>query len=295
MLDMSAVIKSWQCAQQAQPSDRAPAHKFNQSVTGIRVRRNKHRAARVFAVVERQKQRTSLVPIRIVIAAQREGAAVQLHNTNENAEQISQMAKRFERTVCESSNVGGETNAQEIKRIDFAARVCQANQIHRALPAFAKRLERSLSAFVCEIAQKRIARTQRQKTKRNAWNPGAPGKNAIQDFVSGAIAADGKKVPVALIVGLAGKLHSVTLAGRSDDVNLQSFLAQTCESRSRKFRGAAATGGGVDDGEETIHFERERNRNANSCLSAYSQTVFTTAESQRRCPASPGVLPNHGV
>src|SRR6266436_3914376 len=253
MLDMSAVIKSWKCAQQAQPSDRAPAHKFNQSVTGIRVRRNKHRAARVFAVVERQKQRTSLVPIRIVIAAQREGAAVQLHNTNENAEQISQMAKRFERTVCESSNVGGETNAQEIKRIDFAARVCQANQIHRTLTAFAQRLQRSLCAIFREITQEGIARTQRQKSKCDALNCGASRKNTVENFVSGAVAADGKKVPVALLVGLAGQLHRMPLNGRSNGVDFQSFLTQTCESRPSKFRGAAATGGGVDDGEETIH------------------------------------------
>jgi hypothetical protein len=81
-------------------------------------------------------------------------------------------------------------------------------------------------------------------------------KNSVKDFVSRAVAADRKKAPVALLVRFAGKLHGMAPAGRSDDVNLQSFLAQTRERGSREFRGAAATGGGVDDGEESIHWER---------------------------------------
>jgi len=112
-------------------------------------------------------------------------------------------------------------------------------------------------------AQEGIAGTQRQEPQRDALNHGASRKNTVEDFVSGAITTDGKKAPVALIVGLAGKLHGVARTRRSDNIDLQPFLAQTRQSRSGEFRGAAATGGGVDDGEETIHFERERTQNSN--------------------------------
>src|SRR5712691_3714487 len=137
----------------------------------------------------------------------------------------------------------------------------QANQIHWTLAAFGERLQRSLSAVLREIAQEGIARTQRQKAQRDALNRGASRKNTVEDFVSGAIATDGKKAPVALIVGLACKLHRVPLTGGGDDVDLQPFLAQTRESRPREFRGAAATGGGVDDGEKSVHGNSERIRN----------------------------------
>src|SRR5258708_13611849 len=130
----------------------------------------------------------------------------------------------------------------------------QANQIHGTLAAFGERLQRSLSAIFREIAQEGIARTQRQKAQRDALNRGASRKDTVENFVSGAIATDGKKVPVTLIVGLAGKLHPMPLNGRSNGVNLQSFLAQTRERRPTEFRGPAATGRGVDDAQETVPF-----------------------------------------
>src|SRR5260370_148921 len=170
MFDMRAVIKTRQCAEQAQPADRAPADKFNEPVGWISLRRDEHRPARVLAVVERQKKSAPLVPFLIVIAAQGQRAPAQLHHVHENT---------------------------------------------------------------------------------------------VEDFVSGTISTHGKKTPVALIVSFAGKLHGVARTCRSNAVDLQPFLAQTRECRPREFRGAAATGGGVDDGEEAIHLERERNRNAN--------------------------------
>ena len=60
---------------------------------------------------------------------------------------------------------------------------------------------------------------------RNALNCGASCKNAIENFVSGAITADGKKAPVTLIVSLSRKLHPVALRSRSNDVDPQPFLA----------------------------------------------------------------------
>ena len=68
----------------------------------------------------------------------------------------------------------------------------------------------------------------------------------------GAVAADGDEAAIALLVSFAGKLDGVAGARRGNDVDLQAFLAQTGKSRSGELGRAAATGGGVDDGEEAI-------------------------------------------
>ena len=68
----------------------------------------------------------------------------------------------------------------------------------------------------------------------------------------GAIAADGEKSSIALGVGFASKLHGMAWAGRSDDVDVQAFFAQTRESGAGESGGFAATSSGIDDGEETV-------------------------------------------
>src|SRR5216684_7270027 len=227
MLDMRAVIKTRQIAEQAKPADRAPAHKFDKPVSRIGVRRDEHRPARVLAVVERQEKRASFVPLPIVIAAQRHGAAAQLHHAHEYAEQISQIPERLEHAVGQSSHISGKTNTQKIEGVNFASGMREPQKIDSAGAAFEQRLHRSCGSVFCKIAQKRIACPQRQETKRDALNRPAFRKNAIENFVSGAIAADSKKSPVTLIVGFAGKLHRMAWTCRSDDVDVQPLLAQT--------------------------------------------------------------------
>ena len=138
----------------------------------------------------------------------------------------------------------------------------QPQKINGARAAFSQRLHRSCRSILCKVAQERIARAQWQESQSDALDRRASRKNSVENFVSCPVAAYCKEASVALIVGFAGKLHRVPLAGRSDDVNLQSFLAQAHQRRSREFRGAAATGGGVDDGEKSIHCERKRIRNS---------------------------------
>src|ERR1700731_1035389 len=264
MFDMRTVIKTRQCAEQAQPSDRAPADKFNQPVPRISLRRDEHRAARILAVVERQEKSAPLVPLLIVVATQGQGSPAQLHHAHEDAEQITEIAKRLEHAIGQSSDIGRKANAQKIEGINFAGGVRQAQKIDGASAAFEERLHRSCGSVLCKIAQEGIAGTQRQEPQRDALNGGAPRKNAVEDFVGGAITADGKKAPVPLPVGFAGKLHRMARTRRSNDLDLQPFLEQTRESGPSEFRGAAATGGGVDDGKESIHLDRERARSANS-------------------------------
>src|SRR5438045_7166191 len=118
MIDMRAVVKTRQCAEQSQPADRAPADKFNEPVGRIRVRRNQHPAARVLAVVEGQEKSAPLIPLLIVIAAQSQRAPAQLHHAHENTEQIAEIAKRLEHSIGQSSDISGKANAQEIEGIE---------------------------------------------------------------------------------------------------------------------------------------------------------------------------------
>ena len=92
-------------------------------------------------------------------------------------------------------------------------------------------LARVFRSVIREIAQEGIAGTERQETQRDALDTAASRKNTVENFVSGAVATDGKKSPVALIVGLARQLHRVPGTRRGNDVDLQSFFAQSRESR----------------------------------------------------------------
>src|SRR5207247_1051160 len=125
-------------ATQAKPADRAPAHEFNEPIGGIRVRRDEHCAAGVLAVVKRQEKRAPLVPLPIVIAAQGKRAPAQLHNADENPEQITEVAKRLEHAVGQGSNISSEANAQEVEGIDFARSVGQPEKVNGTCAAFEK-------------------------------------------------------------------------------------------------------------------------------------------------------------
>ena len=209
MFDMRTVIKTRQCAEQAQPADWAPADKFNEPVGRISLRRDEHRAARILAVVERQEKGAPLVPFLIVIAAQRQGSPAQLHHAHEDAEQIAEIAKRLEHAIGQSGDIRRKANAQKIEGINFAGGVRQPQEVDGASAAFEKRLHRSCGSVLCKIAQEGIAGTQWQEPQRDALNRGASRENTVEDFVSGAITTDGKKAPVALSVGFAGKLYRV--------------------------------------------------------------------------------------
>src|SRR5437016_1490943 len=169
--------------------------------------------------------------------------------TADVAEQIAEIAERLEHTIRQRGNIGRKAHTQKIEGVDFACSVLQPQKINGARAAFSQRLHRSCRSILCKVAQERIARAQWQESQSDALDRRASRKNSVENFVSCPVAAYCKEASVALIVGFAGQLHRVPLAGRSDDVNLQSFLAQAHQRRSREFRGAAATGGGVADGE----------------------------------------------
>jgi hypothetical protein len=114
------------------------------------------------------------------------------------------------------------------------------------------RIERSVGTSIGEIAQKGIAGTQRKKAERNAIRPAFTRKNAVENFVDRAVAANRKEFSIALSVGLACKLHCVARRRRRDDIDTQSFLAQARDGWASEPGGFAAASSGINDGEETI-------------------------------------------
>src|SRR6267154_2436572 len=112
MTNMSAIVKFWQHAQQAETADRAPANEFDERVRGISIGGDEHGAAGVFAVVEGEKEAEAVVPILIVVATKGESAAAKLRNANKHAEKISERAERLEVAVGQDSHIGRKSNTQ---------------------------------------------------------------------------------------------------------------------------------------------------------------------------------------
>src|SRR2546422_10797322 len=57
------------------------------------------RSAGILAVAECEEKRAPLVPLRIPIASQGKRAPTQLHDANENAEQVTKVSKGLEHTI----------------------------------------------------------------------------------------------------------------------------------------------------------------------------------------------------
>ena len=133
MFDVRAVIEFGKHAQQSDASDWPPAHKLDQAVRGIGLRRDEHRAASEFAVAERKKEAAALIPFLVIVATQTKSAAPQLNDAHKHTEQIAKIAERFEIAIGQSTHVRCEAQAKKVERIDFAFRMRQPNQIDGAL------------------------------------------------------------------------------------------------------------------------------------------------------------------
>src|SRR5271155_3479299 len=243
MFDVRAVVELREHAQQSDAADRPPADELDQAVGRIGLGRDKHRAAGKFAVAEGKKKAAALVPIFVFIASQTKGAAAQLNDADEDTEQIAEITERLEVAIGQRTNISGETKAEKIERINFAFGVRQANQIDGAHSAFDQGFERSARAVLCKIAQERIACSERQKSKCDALLALGALVDSVQNFVCGAVAADGDEAAISLFISFAGKFDGVARACRGNDVDLETFLAQASEGRPGEFRRAAATGG----------------------------------------------------
>jgi hypothetical protein len=112
-----------------------------------------------------------------------------------------------------------------------------------------------------EVAQEGVSGTEREKTESNALWRGMARKDAVEDFMSGAVTAHREKPAIALGVGFERQVTSVAGTARSDDVNLQAFFAQTGERRSGQFGRFAPASSRIDDGQKPVFGRRKRGRN----------------------------------
>ena len=76
--------------------------------------------------------------------------------------------------------------------------------IHASLAVGEEGFDGRLRASVGEIAQEGIAGAHGEKTKLDAVGLPFAREDAIDDFVRGAVAADGEEAAVALVVGFTG-------------------------------------------------------------------------------------------
>ncbi len=132
----------------------------------------------------------------------------------------------------------------------------EAEEIDRPLAIFEQGLQRGFRAVVGEVAKEGVAGAERKKAEGDARFGAGVSEDAIENFVSGAVAADGDEATVTLIIGLAGKLRGVTWSGRGENVDAEAFFAQACDGRACELRRAAAARSGVDDGEEAVLHKR---------------------------------------
>jgi hypothetical protein len=128
--------------------------------------------------------------------------------------------------------------------------VRETEEIDGALTIFQEGLQRGFGTVVGEIAEERIAGAEGQEAQGDVGACSGVGEDAVEEFVSGAVAAYGDEAAIALGIGFASERGGVTGSGRGDYVNVEAFFAQARDGRAREFAGAAAACGGVDDGEE---------------------------------------------
>src|ERR1700739_502125 len=99
MLDVRAVVKSWQHAQKTEAADGPPADEFDKAVGGGGLRSDEHGAAGVLTVVEGEEEGAALVPILVVVTPECKGTAAELHYAQENTEKIAERTEGFEVTI----------------------------------------------------------------------------------------------------------------------------------------------------------------------------------------------------
>ena len=77
-------------------------------------------------------------------------------------------------------------------------------------------------------------------------------EETVQDFVSGAVPTDSDKASIALRVRFGSEFRGVAAAGRGDDVDCKTALAQLRERFTGELGGFTAARRRVDDGEKTL-------------------------------------------
>jgi hypothetical protein len=185
------------------------------------------------------------------IGAQRKGTAIEARQRNHHRHDVAELAQAFEAAIGERRHIRREPERHQIDRVDLARLVNQAQQIAVAPFSVHQRRGGIFRGVAGEILQERVAGAQRQKTQRRGAVRSARWKNAVDDFVAGAVPADGHKIPVTSGVRLRRELHPVARTGRCyRNFQRESRAAQPIDRRRRKFAAPAAAGRRIHHREE---------------------------------------------
>src|ERR1700691_2976303 len=94
MLDVSAVVKAGQIANESDSPDRAPANIFDETVVDLGFRSNHHRSPGELAVAKSQKQAAASVIIPRAVDSNRKRASVESRERQKNRCLISNLSPR---------------------------------------------------------------------------------------------------------------------------------------------------------------------------------------------------------
>src|SRR5262249_17983017 len=133
MLDVRAVEKRGQIAQQAETPDRSPTHVFEQAVVSGSFRRDHHFAAGEAAVVEGEKKTAAAIVLGGGREAMRKRTAIESCEAGEHAENVAGFAERFEAAIGGGGDVGGETESEEIDVVKLAGGVDEMHYVAASL------------------------------------------------------------------------------------------------------------------------------------------------------------------
>lgn len=166
----------------------------------------------------------------------------------------------------------------------------EAEKIHGPLAAGEEGLQRGCGSVFGKVPEKGVACAEGQEPKSDAVVGGRGFEGAVQDFVSRAIAADREEAAVALLVRFASQLDGMARTGGGYDVNPQPLFAQACEGGPGKLCRAAATRGGVDDGEKPFFQGVPQIRWLNDSSYCYKGRNAVARSSFASCSASTFLL-----
>src|SRR5262249_2438036 len=99
MLDVRAIEKRGEIAQQAETADRTPTHVLEQAIIGESFRRDHHFAAGEAAVVEGEKKTAAAIVLGAGREAMRKRAAIESREASEHTENVTGFAESFEAAI----------------------------------------------------------------------------------------------------------------------------------------------------------------------------------------------------
>ena len=155
---------------------------------------------------------------------------------------MAETASAKRRHICR------KTHAEQIDEIDLSRPVPHAHDIDGSALPYLERFDREVDAAIAEVAQERIASTERQKTERRRLFPNGLWEETVNNLVRRAVSAEGNEVARTAGVGIPCDLGSLSWRSSRGDFHFEPGIAEALECRTEQFSGASAARGGIHDG-----------------------------------------------